>query len=757
MRRGLPAAFAAALWAGTVSASGPMEYKSPFVDEVPFGAVIAGNIPHELDPDDLEALMVYLHLAGRFREEHAELFRLASEDARQEDPWDPNRTFPDLREEVRMLFLMEDVPRSFEVVKYVAVESSRQAADGTVHTYVSTRPIRNCQRDAYRTARETFFDRKSRYGAGSAELSRWIGAQVRVFKECGPAPFERAAVAPFDPPAKPDPDWQPLEKHDRHYQIAAAYFYNGQYLEAASRFRAIAQTPESPWRDLARYLVPRSIAREALVNENDYDRHLQSALDDYRELANDPDYLAAFPSAARQIRYLEAQRDPVAFRRMVERRIVDRPEQASPQDMRDFVYMRLQQNAWSFDAQATDFERWRHLLPRRDPTAVVEHWRERRSLPWLYLALSRAGTRLDATTLGELLQAADALPQDTPGYFNILLNRIRIRGLLGESGVVSRLVEDALKTGLGKSKINRLHLAAAEGALTWTDYFRWASVKPLWLPWTDDFARRLPPNFNRITTDTPLLSRDAARLLNRYFTPAMLLEVIDTPGLGTYQRGRLAIAGWTRAMLADDQASALKFSAYIRRNVPSLDAELAVFEEGSDKHFEAARIVFDYPAFSPWVRSDAGRVQERRRLEDGTFGGPRPLPDHVADGRSWLNWWCATSSEEDIERIRTSESELQHPRFAHYSERQLETIRHVIDHRTTEATTLFGPHVIRYAKENLDDPRVPRTLHRLVFATRHACYAAPGEISRAAHALLHEHFPESEWAEKTPHWFDGRI
>ena len=313
MRRRLTATLAATVWAATVSASGPQEYKSPFVDEVPYEAVLTGDIPGKLDPGDLEPLIAYLHLAGKFREKHLELFQLAAEDREREDPWDPHRTFRDLRSEVRWLFMSEghDVPRSFYVYRRMPYERLRRANDGSTRTVVRHQFIRNCQVDAFRTARETFLDRRSRYGAGSAELSRWIDAQISVFNECGSSPSDEPDDTPFEPPADPDPGWQPLEQHDRRYQIAAAYFYNGQYLEAASRFRQIAQTAESPWRDIARYLVPRSIAREAIVKENDYDHHFQSAIDGYRELADDPEYLAAFPSVVGQLRYLEAQRDPL--------------------------------------------------------------------------------------------------------------------------------------------------------------------------------------------------------------------------------------------------------------------------------------------------------------------------------------------------------------------------------------------------------------------------------------------------------------
>lgn len=271
-------------------------------------------------------------------------------------------------------------------------------------------------------------------------------------------------------------------------------------------------------------------------------------------------------------------------------------------------------------------------------------------------------------------------------------------------------------------------------------------MKPLSLPWTDEFARRLPSNYNRITTDTALFGKNATDLLNSYFTHSMIEDAIDTPGLSDYQRGRMAIAGWTKAMLADDLEAAMKLSAHIRRYVPLLAPELVRFEQAQDPRFEAARIIFDYPSFSPWMEPGAGRV-----YPDGR--GYRQIPDHVTFGSTWPSWWCIAWRDYSIR-----EDILGGPRFSGYADSELAAVRKVIDYRQTAATTSFGPHVIRYAKANLDDPRVPRSLHRLVFATRHACrnLAASGTISQAAYALLHEHFPDSEWAAKTPYWY-GRL
>ena len=548
------------------------------------------------------------------------------------------------------------------------------------------------------------------------------------------------------PAGNPAPDWLAVERHDRDYQIAAAYFYAGQYLEAALRFGEIGGRPDSPWQDLGRYLVGRSLAREAKVANDP--RYLELALSAYRELAEDPTYLAAFPSVPGQIRHIRTRMDSAAVRRELEQRIIEDPAGVSAEELYDYGYLR--RRVAPGDAE-TDYERWLwHGTGNRDGAAegALERWRAEGSLPWLYVALARASSDFGEATLAELLEAAEAIPEDTPGHLNVVRYRIRILGLLERVDEGLLLAEEALGKGLDRSQGNRVRLAAAGIASTWPDYLRWASLKPLSLPWTDDAAARLPSNHSRITTDTALFGEDATNLLNSYFTASMIEDLIDTPGVSEHQRGRLAIAGWTKAMLGGDLATALRLSARIRRHVPWLEGDMARFEEGPDKHFEAARIVFDYPAFSPWLEPGAGRV-----YTGWDRGGYHPIPDHVTYGSASGGWWCTAWRD-----YRITDAMLESPRFSGYSEAELADVRQVVDDRRTAATTSFGPHVIRYAGEHLDDPRVPRALHRLVFATRHACgtWTAPGRISQAAYALLHEHFPESAWAEKTPYWY-GRL
>ena len=726
-------------FAWPASASGPYYYVTYFVDSFGRDDVIAGNLPDQLRPHHGEVfpLIVYLQLNGRFTEHHATLFRSKFTPPAQAEDYEENFWLM-AREEGY------EAPIGFGTRRLFSREFTDP--DDPDNPRTISNYVHNCQFDAFKTAGETLSDRKSRYGPGSVELSRWLEAQVQVFAQCS----GETAFVPLD---EPESNWLPLERHDRRYQIAAAYFYDGQYLEAASRFEDIGRNADSPWQDLGRYLVGRALAREATVYRNDPLRHLEMSLDAYRELADEPEYLAAFPSVPGQILHIRTRIDSAAVQSEIEQRILDDPASMSAEDLHNYGYLRRRTSPTE---EATDYTRWVWYATNYQTALeeVVEQWRAEQSPAWLYIALVRASSSLGESTLTELLQAAEALPDDTPGHLNILLQRIRILGLLGRVDAGLQLAEEAIGKGLDRSSVNRVRLAAAEIALTWSDYFRWtSSLQPLSLPWTDDFARRLPPNFHPITGDTTLFSNGAINLLNTYFTSSMIEEVIDTPGLSDFQRGRLAIAGWTKAMLADDLESALRLSIQIRRHVPWLASELEQFEQAQDKHFEAARIIFDYPAFSPWLDRGVGRVHY-----DRTVSHYRQTPDHVTFDEGW---WCSSLYPGFYDRRtsydrRNSEEMLQSPLFSRYSDAEISAIREVGEYRETAATTSFGPHVIRYASENLDDPRVPRTLHRLVFATRYACSNAPGNISQAAFALLHEHFPDSEWAEKTPYWY-GRL
>jgi hypothetical protein len=58
--------------------------------------------------------------------------------------------------------------------------------------------------------------------------------------------------------------------------------------------------------------------------------------------------------------------------------------------------------------------------------------------------------------------------------------------------------------------------------------------------------------------------------------------------------------------------------------------------------------------------------------------------------------------------------------------------------------------VITWGKKHPDDPRVPEALYLAIRAMR---YGSSNELSHAAFLLLHQNYPQSEWAKKSPFWY----
>ena len=363
----------------------------------------------------------------------------------------------------------------------------------------------------------------------------------------------------------------------------------------------------------------------------------------------------------------------------------------------------------------------------------------------MFLAIISADSSSGEEILRQLLSAADQFGAETPGYFVMLEHRVRILGLLGDITAAGALAEErhpgGLFTNLGR--VNRVRLRAANVSANWEDYFRLASMRPLELPWRDVDVRRLSSlRFNHVTSETELFPTETTDLINGYFTPRMILDVIGYKGLSNFQRGRLAISGWTKAVLMDDLDAARELSVMVKRYVPHLKAAFESFETGEDPHFEAAAIVLDNPVFSPYMWAGAGRIQE-------STIPMRPAPDYIALPWNRNNWWCPRIYLSGGSNVIPAG-----PRFAQFEETKRKGAQEMLKAFEVSVADFFGPRVLSYAESNPDDPRLPRTLHRLVFANRYSCMAQPAVIADKAHKFLHAHFPNNSWTQKTPSSFE---
>lgn len=131
----------------------------------------------------------------------------------------------------------------------------------------------NCTKNAFEVALETLKDRAATYGAEDPNVKAWLAAQDTVFQNCS-----RGAQIPDELGAE-SPTW--LRK-DREYQIAAAYFYALNFDEARARFKKIAADLDSPWREVADYLVARTLIRQgSLGGDQNKKRELYEQAEDH--------------------------------------------------------------------------------------------------------------------------------------------------------------------------------------------------------------------------------------------------------------------------------------------------------------------------------------------------------------------------------------------------------------------------------------------------------------------------------------------
>lgn len=117
----------------------------------------------------------------------------------------------------------------------------------------------NCSKNAFEVAAKTLDDRALSYGSDSKDVKEWLAGQDQVFTSCA------GSKADLKDLGAEAPDWL---RQDRDYQFAANAFYSTDYDEARKRFEAIAVDGNSPWHEVADYLVARTLVRRASLDDD---------------------------------------------------------------------------------------------------------------------------------------------------------------------------------------------------------------------------------------------------------------------------------------------------------------------------------------------------------------------------------------------------------------------------------------------------------------------------------------------------------
>lgn len=632
-----------------------------------------------------------------------------------------------------------------------AVPGTSPPLETSLYRSVESRPgyfetYFNCPADAFKTAVTTLEARIVQFGADSPTVRDWVTAQDLVFANCSQGQHIPTAVS-SDAPV--------LVRADRAYQIAAANFYAGNYDTAKELFAAIAQDSSSPWRQIASYLIARTLLRQALVGVFSW------------EVANKATLTQAAAQAESVLRNNTQSDVHAAAQRILNRILLRlRPEthlhslaEAVAQKNADGM---LKQSLWDYTVlldtllgqelvytveekhakSARNFAAFAEIRGKDDLTDwiltfqgeskvtvdyAVQKWGETSSLPWLVASLAKVEAGHPQATA--LVAAAEQVSSNSPAFPTIIFHRTRLlleAGRKDQARELLNLVLSPREPVLPLSSRNlflALRMPLSHSLEEWLTY---AQRVPTGI-FYDDNGLELPGveyagnDLKLLADGRTFFDTDATAVLNG--SPLTLLQqAVSSTVLSPHLHRELALAAWVRSVLLEDEQLSMALVPVVATLRPDLKEYLNAYTSAKDheaKQFAAVFLLLKFPGARPYITPGVGRLTPLNRVDD------------YRD-----NWWCRSFAAT--------------PGTLAFLDEAQKTVASEELGKIPSVDEVFHL-VITWAKKKPDDPRVPEALHRAVKSARYGCTSS--ELSKQAFQLLHKRYPNSPWAKKTPYWF----
>jgi hypothetical protein len=615
----------------------------------------------------------------------------------------------------------------------------------------------NCLGDALRTADKIRAERLQQFGPTSAAFASWSEAQTAVFRNCDSSDSANPVI-----PTATSGDLPPIIRKDRDYQIAAAYFYAGKWDEAKTRFLAIAEDSSSPWRAIAGLVAARCDIRSASLGPDDpvsRQKGYAAADAQLRKIIADPAFSSVQDGAERLRGFVEFRLDPDA-------RIAELSETielgTSPETLKDNLddytkLLRASRPRTKEDAlrQQSAMADWIYAFAMARDTEEdrVSRWQTTKSLPWLVAALTYA--QPDTPEVSSLLDAAATLPATSPAYVTVAFHRARLLAAQGKDAQARSDVDEVLKMpsdqlpGSARNVLLalRMHLAA-----NLEEFLRFAPRQPVSIE-----------NYAGTNGFVPEFDADAAQVLTQALPTQMLARAAANVSLSSELRRQIAQAAWARALILNQDPRARQLVPVLSSLAPEMAPGLKTYSDApsfAERRFTAAFLILHEPELHPYVSAGVGRQTPAGEI------------DNYRD-----NWWCvlAPPSEPNFTNGRNNsqsfyemytrslgplrtlypDGEVTSPQFLGPADRQTAASEWTAIVQSGAAPTWLGQQVVAWAKSHPADPRLPEALHLVVVTTRFGCTDGDsGSYSKQAFTLLHRKYPDTDWAAKTPYWYN---
>lgn len=585
----------------------------------------------------------------------------------------------------------------------------------------------NCLRDAFVSASAVLLARQREYGARSDVVRGWVEAQDAVFSNCGGDTHRT--------PLPLSPNAPEAARRDRAWQIAAAHFYAARFEDAERAFRTIAADTGSPWSQLARYLVVRTITRAAQRGRETPDvAELGRALREAEALLADPRATGVREMTARYRGWLRAQHDPAGRAHELGVALASADDHFA-EDVRDYDRVLEATSPDPFARQPNDADRltaWIGALEGRRASAdstprsvAIENYRRSRANVWLVAALIAPGDARDES-LAPILEAARAVPREDPAYASARYHRLRLLSARGAPVYDEALALAATLTdGDGATARNLVRELAAGSAPDIERFVSAAHGAPAGWDGSEGFITA--PDPHEATGAADDLSPLGAAVITSQIPLSSLFRAARVTGLPASIHDRLVSAAMLRATLLDDDLTRMAVKALL----PSVSEvtrralrPLAEAETRDARRLELARIL----------------VHGSADVDPGTAMGDAALDANVR----WVPRCETTAPTTSFARFLTPPE-----RAAHTRERQRMSA-------LGGGAAWLANELSRLAPLSLRDPEMPALLASAVRGTRNnGCPpgAAIHTASRAAFTALHRYFPRSAEARDTRYWY----
>jgi len=614
----------------------------------------------------------------------------------------------------------------------------------------------NCQQDAFENAEVTLNERVKRLGADSAAVRDWVGAQDKVFANCG----EGKQI-----PEAASPDQDSLIRADRAYQIAAANFYATNFDEAKQQFDSIAQDKSSPWRDKAGYLAARSLLRKGSLADKEEDGRpaLADAETRLNAVLKDGSAAASHHASKRLLNLVRLRLHPEEKLHEIAHALMKKD--ASPdfkQDVWDYTVLLdkfLGEGSEGNEAAkpkppagltSDELTDWVLTFEDSSPAASshsLEQWEKSKDLPWLVVAISKAKGQQPKTAA--LLSAAAGVDHSSPAFPSLAFHSVR---LLIESnrGSEARATLDKIlavdRQNLTPSALNLLLAQRMMLAQNLEEFLQSAQRVPAGFS-DDSDGREIPEEDPKETKRGAemFFDVDAANAFNKAMPVALIKDAARSNTLAPNLRRNVAQAAFARAALIDDRETASQAALLVQEMYPQLKEFLASYQKATTpdaRRFAAAFLSLKFPGLKPYVSAGTGRataVEEIDSYRDNYWCSKPRTPENVPMGED--------------EGGKAKATPIPVPEFLRGS-KTLATSQFAALQALGTGPNYLCRIAIDWAEKNPADPRAPEALHLAVRSTRYGCTdKETGRWSKAAYDLLHQRYPNTTWAKNTKYWF----